>query len=138
MTAIDTFETSIVDTATTRSSADSPGVALASASSVSSAITLATADSHASPSTATPIDLYNSGVRAQRRGDAAEARRLFAQAANRGHPKSIHNLGLLTQADDAAAAAVLYRRGAAKGLAESQVRRSCSVWHFTLIGNPHV
>ena len=66
----------------------------------------------------TPRDLFNSGVAARAAGDVAEARRLFKEAAGKGHPKATHNLAVMVE--DPAVACRLFRSAAFKGLAESQ------------------
>lgn len=76
----------------------------------------------AGPPEDAPIRLYNAGVVARDAGDSAEARRLFTLAAEKNHPKAIHNLAVLTQEHDPESAIALYRK----------------VYHATLVTRLHV
>ena len=65
--------------------------------------------------------LYNAGVCALKAGDKLDAKVKFEKAAKLGHPKSVHNLALLTEPEEPERAVQLYRAAAALGMAEAQV-----------------
>jgi len=74
----------------------------------------------AQPPEDAPTHLYTAGVLARDAGNDVEARRLFALAAKKQHPKAMHNLAVLTEGDDPDGAIALFRQAAFKGMSESQ------------------